>query len=157
MINWFQDTFSSTTTEDDIVKSRSLNITRITGVVLPVLVGISTAIAEVKGKPPFDDPAFQKRLILALLLLIGLVTVADILGRSIASLGAARSLVPVATPLPKPWLADQIKPEDVDIPGHIIAFRASNAAEPTKSGEYLFVPKDTAIAPSWQPVDALKA
>ena len=46
MANWLKETFSSTASEEDIVKSRSLNITRISGVVLPVLVGVSTAIGE---------------------------------------------------------------------------------------------------------------
>lgn len=85
--NWFSETFSSDADADDIVKSRSLNITRIAGVLVPILAGIATAIAEVADKPPFNDSAFQKQLVLALVLLIAVVTVADIIGRSIANLG----------------------------------------------------------------------
>lgn len=155
--NWFAETFSSDASEDDIVKSRSLNITRITGVVLPVLIGISTAIGEVKNTPPFDDVAFQKRLILAVLLLIAVVTVADILGRSIANLG--QSLASrgdnVATMLPKALAARHVN-VGLHADGHIVAFRASNASAPTSSGEYLFVATDGSTPPAWLTADVIE-
>lgn len=154
MANWLKETFSSAASKDDIVKSRSLNITRITGVVLPVLVGVATAIGELAKAPPFDDSEFQKRLFIVLIVLIGAVTVADILGRSVASLGK-RLQVPVATPLPEPWAVRKIKPDAADLPGYVVAFRASNAEDPTTSGEYLFVPSDPAHLPGWLPVDAV--
>ncbi len=168
MTNWLTETFSSASKEDDIVKSRSLNITRVTGVVVPVLVGITTAIGELADKPPFDDVEFQKRLFISLVLLVGVVTVADIFGRSIASLGnslseGAKSIGGgigqsrnhgVATPLPVPLPCKKILQNALDEPGHVIAFRASNASEPTTSGAYLFVP-DREGSPSWQTAASL--
>lgn len=169
MANWFTDTFSSDAKEEDIVKSRSLNITRITGVVVPILAGIATAIGEVADRPPFSDVDFQKQLIIALVLLVGVVTVADILGRSLASLGSSLSAgaksigggigrsrdLGVATPLPVPLPCKKILPNVLDEPGHIVAFRASNSSNPIKSGAYLFVPEKEGNAPTWQSAESL--
>lgn len=154
MANWFTDTFSSESSEDDIVKARSLNITRITGVVVPVLAGIATAIGEVAEKPPFDEVAFQRQLILALVALVAVVTVADILGRSIAAAGQARAeasaRVPVGTPLPAAIPAAEVVAAAVDVPGHVVAFRAANADTAADAGEYLFVPTEKGT-PRWLP------
>lgn len=157
MGNWFTETFSSDASEDDIVKSRSLNITRITGVVLPVLLGISTAVGELNDTPPFDDIAFQKRLILAVLLLIGIVTVADILGRSIANLGQslASRADNVATVLPTALAARHVK-DGLHADGHLVAFRAWNPSGPTSSGEYLFVATDGSTPPAWLTAEAIE-
>jgi hypothetical protein len=57
-LTWISETFSSTAKEEDLVKARSLNITRITGVVTPVLAGIWTAISEVADTPPFNQADF---------------------------------------------------------------------------------------------------
>jgi hypothetical protein len=149
--NWISETFSSDSSEDDVVKSRSLNITRITGVVLPVLVGITTAIGEVKDTPPFDDVAFQKRVIIAMILLVGAVTVADILGRSIA----ARATRAVSTALPSAVAAKQTVDANTKIAGHVVAFRTTNSEAPASEGEYLFVPSEAENKPSWQKATAL--
>ncbi|WP_130447941.1 hypothetical protein [Kribbella rubisoli] len=98
MTNWFADTFSSDASPEDLVKARSLNITRITGVAVPVLAGISVAIGELTDQPPFNDAGFQRQIALALVALIGVVATADILGRSIASRDSHSS---VGTILPR--------------------------------------------------------
>lgn len=153
-LTWISDTFSSEAKEEDLVKARSLNITRIAGVVTPVLAGIWTAISEVSDTPPFNRTDFQEQLILALIGLIALVSVADILARSIAT---TRVLPPVAvaTPLPKALTASKDVPNGPDIPGHVVAFRATNASEPTRSGEYLFVRKDGKAEASWERADTV--
>lgn len=145
MANWITDTFSSDAKEDDIIKSRSLNITRITGVVLPTAVAIITVITDQMDKPPFNDPAFQRRVFLAFVGLIALVTVADILGRSIA----ARAPRPVANVLETPIPATKDVTGVNDPSGHVAAFRTYMGDGPVGT-EYLFVPKD-GKAPSWEP------
>ena len=153
-MSWLSDTFSSVAEEDDLVKARSLNITRITGVVTPVLAGIWTAISELSDTKPFNQTGFQRQLILALIGLIAVVSVADILGRSIASAKTAPS-VAVATPLPSSLKASKDVPGAPDIAGRVVAFRASNASEPASSGEYLFVADDRTVDPSWERADVV--
>jgi len=82
---WFGDTFDSGATQDDVIKARSLNVTRISAVVFPILSGISLALGELSDKAPFNDVSFQKQVILAMIALIAIVTAADIIGRSIAT------------------------------------------------------------------------
>jgi hypothetical protein len=152
MENWFTDTFSSKASADDLVKARSLNITRITGVVIPVLAGISVAIGELADKPPFNDSAFQRQIVLALIALITVVATADILGRSIANRG---SHAPVGTILPKPMPARLREAGAAGIDGQVVAFRDANSSNPGPWGEYLFVPDDLDPKkpdrmPSWQ-------
>ena len=144
MANWISDTFSSDAKEDDIVKSRSLNITRITGVVLPATVAIVTVITDQLDKPPFNDAAFQRHVFLAFVALIAAVTVADIFGRSIAT----RAQQAVATVLPKAIPARKdVTPGD-DIDGHVLAFRTLGDSE--AQSEYLFVPSGDGKVPSWE-------
>lgn len=152
MANWFADTFSSQASDEDLVKARSLNITRITGVVVPVLAGISVGIGELADKPPFNDAGFQRQIVLGLLALIGVVATADILGRAIASRGSNAS---VGTILPKPLSARLVQAGVPDIDGRVVGFRNANGTSPGPWGEYLFVPDDSADAPSWQLVGAL--
>jgi hypothetical protein len=147
---WISETFSSTASEDDLVKARSFNVTRIAGVVAPILAAIATAVGDLSDTPPFDEPGFQRQLILAFIGLIALVSVADILGRSIATNKVAAPLA-VATPLPTPIKARKRVDAMVgdDVTGYVAAFRASNATTPGKSGEYLFL-SDDGVA-SWEP------
>ena len=151
---WISDTFSSDAKEDDLVKARSLNITRITGVVTPVLAGVWTAISELADKAPFNQTDFQEQLILALIGLVALVSVADIVARSIA---ATRVTPPnaVATPLPTALKASKNISDGPDLPGRVVAFRAANASEPTTSGEYLFVASGNDGETSWERADEI--
>ena len=145
MTNWFSDTFSSKAKENDLIAARSLNITRITAVVGPVAVGIWTGISELAEIEPFNDVSFQRSLILAFIGLIGIVTVADILGRSIATGRAASSS---DTPLPMAIEATKVQPGQ-DVPGKVVAYRARNASAPVPTGEFLFV-ADTTGATTWE-------
>lgn len=115
-VTWISETFSSATKEEDLVKARSLNITRITGVVTPVLAGIWTAISELSDTPPFNQTGFQRQLILALIGLVALVSVADMFARAIASAKTAPP-IPVATPLPKALKASKNIPTGPDLAG----------------------------------------
>jgi hypothetical protein len=150
-LTWISDTFSSDAKEEDLVTARSLNITRIVGVVTPVLAGIWTAISELADAPPFNQADFQEQLILALIGLIALVSTADIFARAIATKTGLS--IPVATPLPEPLKASKNVPTGPDLAGQVVAFRASNASAPAKSGEYLFTASDGAT--SWEPATVI--
>lgn len=140
--SWLVETFSSKVTENDLIKARALNSTRISAVVLPVLTGIWTAIAELADKPPFNDTGFQRVLIIALLAFLAVVLAADILGRSWVSTKQQPAVATLANRLPVK------RTEGVDAAGHAVAFRAT----PGKL-EFLFVP--TEGAPAWIPSDDL--
>ncbi|WP_410790562.1 hypothetical protein [Kribbella sp. C-35] len=156
MTNWFADTFSSDASPEDLVKARSLNITRITGVVVPVIAGISVAIGELADEPPFNDAGFQRQIVLALVALIGVVATADIIGRSIASRDSS-----VGTILPRALPAKLVIPPapgthaNKIVVGRVVGFRSTNGSNPGQWGEYLFVPDDSDENPSWQLVTAL--
>src|SRR5262245_39733304 len=97
--DWLADTFSSDAKESDLVKSRSMNTTRMAAVVAPLLAGIATALGDLSDTPPFNSVNFQRQLVLALVALIALASVADIIGRSVA---ASRAQFPVGTLFPSP-------------------------------------------------------
>lgn len=143
--NWLAQTFSADASEDDLVKSRSLNTTRMAAVVAPVLTGIWTGISELTKTPPFNDPQFQRQLVLAFIGLIALVSFADIIGRAVAS---AKSQVPVATLFPDPVKASKDVPQAPDIQGHVVAFRSLSIAGATGPSEFLFVADDGSA--SWE-------
>lgn len=140
---WLADTFSSASKEGDGVATRSLNSTRITAVILPILTGVWTAISELADTAPFNDEGFQRVLIVAGFAFIAVVVVADMFVRAIS----ANRRVPVATPLPAPLVATWVR-EGEDAAGRVVAFRAGNAERPTTACEYLFVP-DGGGAPAW--------
>jgi hypothetical protein len=144
-MNWLTETFSSTSSDDDLVKSRSLNTTRMAAVVAPVLAGIATAVGELADQPPFDKAGFQRQLILALVGMIAVVSVADIIGRAVAS---SRAGVPVATLFPSPVKASKDVPDERDIDGHVVAFRSLNVGGSAVEAEFLFVGPDGAS--SWE-------
>ncbi len=147
--NWLQETFSSDASENDLIKTRALNTTRIASVVLPILAGTWTAISELAEKRPFNEPNFQKVLIVAGLGFVAVVLVADMFARAITT---ARSVAnaAIATTLPAPITARwNLRPPDKDVPGKLIAFRASNADDPTATGEYFFVPDDSTKTSRW--------
>jgi hypothetical protein len=128
-------------------------------VVAPVLGGIWTAISEFTDNEPFSDPGFQRQLILAFIGLIALTSVADIIGRSVAtSVTASRAQAPhspVATVLPNPIDAKKlVKPPDPDIDGQVVAFRSLNDRGEAADSEYLFVADDGAV--SWESGKDLK-
>jgi hypothetical protein len=140
--NWLADTFSSDAKEGDLVKSRSMNTTRMAAVVAPLLAGISTALGDVSDTPPFDSVNFQRQLILASVALIALVSTADIIGRSVA---ASRAQVPVGTLFPTPIRASKDVSGAADVQGSVMAFRSTGVAG---DGEYLFVGADGTA--SWE-------
>lgn len=152
MANWLAETFSAEASEEDIIKSRALNSTRIAAVVFPVLSGIATAIAELADKEPFNEPGFQKVLIIAALAFIAVVVVADLLARAIST----TRLVPVATTLPgiaATWVRSS---PPIDLTGTVIAFRAANASVASDAGEFFFVPDEASDGAAWIPASALK-
>lgn len=155
MTGWFEQTFSSAAGENDLIKSRALNTTRIASVLIPVLGGIWTAISEFADKRPFNEPNFQKVLIVAGMAFVAVILVADMLARAITA-GRAVSHAAIATTLPAPIVASRnLTPPDRDVVGKLIAFRASNADEPTTMGEYLFIPNDAAKKSGWVRVTEL--
>lgn len=117
---WFGDTFDSGATQDDVVKARSLNVTRISAVVFPILSGISLALGELSGKAPFNDVSFQKQVILVMIALIAIVAAADIIGRSIAT-HRAGPLAVLAAPL-NATKAQAGK----DLPGKVLGMRVAD-------------------------------
>ena len=150
MANWFTETFSSDASEDDVIKSRALNSTRIAAVVFPLFAGIAAAIGDLADKPPFDDTDFQKVLIIAAIAFIGFVTVGDMFARAIS---ATKAPPPVATAMPGLPATWQRNGPDLD--GTVVAFRALNADTPTGTSEFLFVPEDGDPGPTWVKADAL--
>jgi hypothetical protein len=145
---WISATFSAEASEDDLVKARSLNTTRVAAVVAPVLTGIVTVVGDLKDKPPFDDVGFQKQVILALIGLIALVSAADILSRSLATARAA-SAAAASTVLPGGVKAEKDDGRNnTKIVGTVVAFRTSNADSASEDGDYLFV-TDQGVA-SWE-------
>lgn len=64
--------------------NRSLNITRLTGFVLPVLTVVATGIGEILEKEPWNDATFQRNLFLLMVVVIAVVSIADIFARAIA-------------------------------------------------------------------------
>jgi F0F1-type ATP synthase assembly protein I len=146
MRNWLQETFSADSTEEDVIQSRSLNITRIAGVVVPVVTAIGTAIANLADTEPWSQPEFQQRLFFALLAFVAAVTVADIFARAIASAAAHRATRPAASLFPVPLAVAKEVPKRADVAGRIVAFRTSNAEATSEEGEYLFVSDDGTIA-----------
>ena len=143
-MDWISETFSAAPKEGDVVTARSLNVTRMSAVVAPILAGIWTAISEWTDRPPFDDTDFQRQLILAFVGLVAVVSVADILGRAIARSKSA----PAAVLFPKPWTATQDVAGERDLQGQIVAFRVTDAEQPSL-GEFLFVGSDG--KPIWVP------
>jgi hypothetical protein len=148
--NWFQATFSTASTEEDVVKSRSLNITRITGLVVAALGGISAGLKEFSDVEPFNDIGFQRHLVLALIGLMALVAVADILGRSLATV---RASTPASVVLPggvPASLSGGVNHRNVE--GMAVAFRTSTASSASVDGEYLFVRSDGngKVQASWE-------
>jgi hypothetical protein len=149
-IGWVTSTFSADANEEDVVKARSLNITRIAAVVAPVLAGIATAIADFAKKEPFDDPGFQRQLVFVMVAFIALVTVADIIGRSVAT---GRATAPASVVLPGGVPASLTGGENHrNIEGTAVAFRTSAAGSADQDGEYLFVRNgaDGDLAVSWE-------
>lgn len=144
-MNWLEQTFSSETSEDDLVKSRSLNTTRMAAVVAPILAGIWTGVSEVVDKPPFNHVGFQRQLVLAFIGLIALVSVADIIARAIAS---SKAQVPVATLFPSPVSATKDVSGGPDLAGSVVAFRSVNARNGASLSEFLFVSEDGTA--SWE-------
>jgi hypothetical protein len=139
---WLSETFNADAGEDDLISSRSLNITRIGAVVVPVLAAIWTAISEWADKPPFNDVEFQKTLIVALIPFIAVLAVADMFSRAIATKAVATSMgiVAFATPIS----ATKSSPGP-DSKGKVVAYRGG---ESTGAGQYLFVSEDGRL--SWE-------
>jgi hypothetical protein len=130
--SWLQDTFSAGSDDDpdQLIKSRSLNTTRIGSVVLPVLTGVWTAISEFTDKPPFNEASFQKALIIVMVAFVGVVVSVDMLARAWVSAqqraGSALVILPKAL---------SCKSTDgKDTPGRAIGVRVDGDAT-----SYLFV------------------
>jgi len=137
--SWLTETFNSTAKETDLIKARALNSTRISAIVLPVLTGVWTAISEFTDQPPFNDPAFQRVLVVVLVAFLAVVLASDIIGRSWV---AARQQP--ATPAVRA-LGEQLPvtaTEGVDATGVAVAIRSAG-----DKVEFLFVPATG--APRW--------
>ena len=142
MVRWLQQTFSSEVGNFDVIQSRSLNITRITAIVVPTLTAISTALAAQSLGAPFNDQNFQRQLFLAMVGLVALVAVADIFGRAIARKRSG----PVAS-FKSAVKALRTK-KGSDDKGTVVALRVSSAG----AIEYLFVHGSEL---SWEPEDRI--
>jgi hypothetical protein len=86
--NWFTSMFSSEATEGDAITGRTLNITKITALLVPIGTGIVALLNEIAG----DDGPFagidlwQKVAIaLAVIVFIGIVVAVDMLSRAYAT------------------------------------------------------------------------
>lgn len=137
--SWLSETFNSGAKESDLVKARALNSTRISAVVLPVLTGIWTAISELADQQPFNDPGFQRVLVVVLVAFLAVVLAADIIGRSwVASRQQPASAQVHALGEQLPATAT----EGADVTGAAVAIRTTGSEL-----EFLFVP--AAGAPRW--------
>lgn len=147
--SWFSETFNAQASESDLIAARSLNITRIGGVVVPVLTGVWTAISEVGDIPPFDDIGFQKNLILALVAFVGVLSVADMVSRAIAVRAASPTpgFVTFPSAIPATWTLD-----GPDMDGHVLAYRGVTG-ETSSLNEYLFKADDTSFV--WVTADSV--
>lgn len=147
--SWFSETFNSQASESDLIAARSLNITRIGGVVVPVVTGVWTAISEVGDIPPFNDIEFQKTLILALVAFVGVLSVADMVSRAIAARAAIPTpgLVSFPSAIPATWTLD-----GPDKDGHVLAYRGVTG-ETSSINEYLFKADDTSLV--WVTADSV--
>jgi hypothetical protein len=134
--SWLSETFNSTATENDLIKARALNSTRISAIVLPVLTGVVTAVSEVTDKPPFNDPAFQRVLVVVLVAFLAVVLSADILGRSWVASRQQPQVRALGTQLAA------TATDGVDEAGTAVAVRSTGGTL-----EFLFVPPSG--APSW--------
>lgn len=148
MANWLQ-TLSSSSTEEDLIQARSMNITRLVGVGLPIVTAIVASISTITDTEPWSDPAFQQRLFLALLIVIAVVSVADMLARAYVAAAEHRAKPPAASLLPHAIAARKDMAEGEDVRGRVVAFRSNNADGKTRDGEYLFVPEDNDQTSEW--------
>jgi hypothetical protein len=145
---WVSETFSSDSSEDDLIQNRSLNITRISGVIAPLLLGATTVIGEIADKPPWNDAAFQRQLLLVVVVVVGAIVVADLLARAWVSASVHRSEELLATVLPGAVPATLELADTEDLAGHVAAFRTFNGRNGSRGGEYLFVPSN-GESPKW--------
>jgi hypothetical protein len=138
--SWIGETFDASASEDDLIASRSLNITRITNIVGPLVAGVAAGVGELAEKEPFNEAGFQRQMVLVLLVVVAVVTVADIFGRAIT---AARAAAPASAVLPHRIKAEKDVPGNPrNVGGLVVAFRTSNSLGPAGDGEYLFVTDD---------------
>lgn len=147
---WFSETFNAAASETDLISSRSLNITRIGAVVVPVLTGVWTAISEAAEIPPFNDTEFQKTLILMLVPFVGLLSIADMFSRAISARASsgAKGLLTFAKPV------SAVKAQSgLDIKGRIVAYRGRDDSVSTGEGEYLFLTEAGEL--SWEAASSL--
>jgi hypothetical protein len=146
--DWLSETFSSKSSEGDLIKNRSLNITRISAFIAPLLLGITTAIGDIADRPPWNDAPFQRQLLFVLVVVIAVIVVADLLARAWVSASVHRSEELLATVLPSAVPATLELADAADLPGHVAAFRTFNGRSGSRGGEYLFVPSN-GESPKW--------
>lgn len=147
-MKWLQQTFSSKATEDDLIKGRALNITRIATLVAVLIGGITAVVEQLPEEArPWTTPGFQSRAFFALLAFIAVISVADILARAITSAAAKRAMgpIPFATPMP----ALRNVPNAADVAGNIVAFRVGGNGGGPGDDKYLFLPATNGGVPEW--------
>jgi hypothetical protein len=97
--NWFTSMFSDEATETDVVKATTLNITKITALLVPMATGILAAVEAFVEKGPLENltPGQHVVIVIALIAFVALVVVTDMLVRGIVT---ASSLNAPVSPLP---------------------------------------------------------
>jgi len=155
MSNWFTSMFSAEAEEGDLVKSGALNITKITGLLVPIGTGIAAVITSQVKDGPLDGltPGQKLTLWIALLAFIAFLVVADIFARAMGTSAALQSHV-----APLPSLRGKWTRPGPDLPCTVVAVRGGDLGG-GGGGELLIVPDENdekVPVALWVPADLIK-
>ncbi|HEX2046442.1 MAG TPA: hypothetical protein VHF27_01680 [Acidimicrobiales bacterium] len=137
-VNWLESIFSKDVQEGDVIKSRTLNVTKVTA----ILGSLATAVAgvvETQVDGPLDGltPGQRLTLWISVLAFVGLVVITDMVVRGVTSSATqvAKALAP-ATPLPSGLRASYVRPTP-NVTCFVVAARALNGQKGAEGGEFL--------------------
>lgn len=138
--NWFTSMFSGQADETDVVKARALNITKITTLLVPIATGIVAAVEAFIEKGPLENltPGQHLIIVIALIAFVGIVVVADILVRGMATSSALRATI---SPLPA-IKASWTRPRR-DVECTVVAARGGSIDESLQATLLVVLTKDT--------------
>lgn len=105
--NWFSSMFSDESESTDLIKARTLNITKITALLVPIATGILAALeAFVVDEGPLAGltPGQKLTIVIALIAFVTLLVIADMLVRGLVTASALRGPIsPLPTGLKGTW------------------------------------------------------
>lgn len=137
-MNWLGSIFSADTEQDDIIKSRTLNVTKVTGILAPLVTGVA-GLVETQVKGPLDGltPGQRLTLWLSMFAFLAAVVITDMVVRGVtaAATQVAKSLQP-STPLPTGLRGSYVRLSP-NVSCHVVAARSLNGEKGADAGEFL--------------------